>query len=136
MVRVIVDSLQLPALQQIKDVPIVERKNTVIATPLTHPAYLTALSFTHVAAVVNLDDLDMAVEVVRNQRRLELPTKTLTPTEAAMLTGYLDGRDAADLAADNRISIKTVNAHLSNVLRKHNTRTTTALIAQIYRSAK
>ncbi|HEX2556119.1 MAG TPA: response regulator transcription factor [Microvirga sp.] len=68
-------------------------------------------------------DFDLLVEIVRSklQRRRPQPDEPhfrLTPREAEVLTWVAKGKASSDISALVRISERTVNFHIDNVMRK------------------
>lgn len=97
------------------------RSHTLVVTQAQHPVYRDCLGSHHVSGVVDLRDESLllsAVYAAANAQRLHRPPAGLTYMELRVTRLLLQGLDTRDIAAALRISHKTVNAHVSNVLCK------------------
>ncbi len=98
-----------------------ERSRTVVATQAVHPAYHDVLASYHVSAVVNTHDahgLVTGIYAAASAMKVYKWKSGLTYMELRVTRLLLLGYDTSATAENLRISQKTVNAHVSNILAK------------------
>lgn len=116
--------LDLPltwALGQLERLNSVERARTVVVTQGQHPAYLDTLASFHISGVVtSLDERTLLSRVYAAASALKTYQwkSGLTYMELRVTRLLLAGMGTEDVADRLRVSGKTVNAHISNVLVK------------------
>ena len=119
--KVVLDFPLTWAFEQLEPLNSFERSHTVVCTQAYHPAYLDCLASYHLSAVVNCTDensLLSAVFAAASAQRIYQYNSGLTYMELRVTRLLLMGRDTRELAMQLRISHKTVNAHVSNILCK------------------
>lgn len=119
--KVILDFPLTWAFEQLEPLNSFERSHTIVCTQAHHPAYLDCLASYHLSAVVNCTDensLLAGVYAAAAAQRIYQYTSGLTYMELRVTRLLLMGRDTRELAQELRISHKTVNAHVSNILCK------------------
>lgn len=98
-----------------------QRSHTLVVTQAQHPVYRDCLASHHVSGVVDpLDETRLlsAIYAAATAQRLQRRPTGLTYMELRVTRHLLHGHDTRDIAAALRISHKTVNAHVSNILCK------------------
>ena len=119
--KVVLDFPLAWAFEQLEPLNSFERSHTVVCTQAHHPAYLDCLGSYHLSAVVNCTDensLLAAVYAASSAQRIYQYDSGLTYMELRVTRLLLMGHDTRALARELRISHKTVNAHVSNILCK------------------
>lgn len=99
----------------------VERARTVVATQATHPAYKDMLAAFHVSAVVDAHDangLITGIYAAASAMKVYQWQSGLTYMELRVTRLLVLGYDTASAAENLRVTQKTVNAHVSNILTK------------------
>lgn len=98
-----------------------ERARTVVATQASHPAYLDMLAAFHVSSVVNAHDangLITGIYAAASALKVYQWKSGLTYMELRVTRLLVQGYDTARAAESLRVTQKTVNAHVSNILTK------------------
>lgn len=111
-----------------------ERSRTVVATQAVHPAYHDVLASYHVSSVVNTHDangLITGIYAAAAAMKVYRWQSGLTYMELRVSRLLLLGYDTAAAAESLRISQKTVNAHVSNILTKMKLDTRAQLVATL-----
>lgn len=119
--KVVLDFPLSWAFEQLEPLDSFERSHTVVCTQARHPAYLDCLGSYHLSAVVNCTDehsLLAAIYAASAAQRIYQYESGLTYMELRVTRLLLLGNDTRELARRLRISHKTVNAHVSNILCK------------------
>lgn len=119
--KVVLDFPLAWAFEQLEPLNSFERSHTVVCTQANHPAYVDCLGSYHLSAVVNCTDetsLLAAIYAASAAQRIYQYTSGLTYMELRVTRLLLMGHDTRELARQLRISHKTVNAHVSNILCK------------------
>lgn len=119
--KVVLDFPLTWAFQQLEPLNSFERSHTVVCTQGGHQAYLDCLASYHLSAVVNCTDdnaLLSGVYAAASAQRIYQYSSGLTYMELRVTRLLLMGHDTRALAKQLRISHKTVNAHVSNILCK------------------
>lgn len=119
--KVILDFPLTWAFQQLEPLNSFERSHTVVCTQANHQAYLDCLASYHLSAVVNCTDensLLSGVYAAASAQRIYQYCSGLTYMELRVTRLLLIGLDTRTIAQQLRISHKTVNAHVSNILCK------------------
>lgn len=119
--KVILDFPLTWAFQQLEPLNSFERSHTLVCTPGNHQAYLDCLGSYHLSAVVECTDengLLAAVYAAASAHRIYQYCSGLTYMELRVTRLLLSGFDTRAVAKRLRISHKTVNAHVSNILCK------------------
>jgi DNA-binding CsgD family transcriptional regulator len=119
--KVVLDFPLTWAFQQLEPLNSFERSHTVVCTQAAHLAYLDCLASYHLSAVVNCTDenaLLSSVFAAASAQRIYQYNSGLTYMELRVTRLLLMGHDTRSLAQQLRISHKTVNAHVSNILCK------------------
>lgn len=109
------------AVRRLKMMNSLERARTVVATQAAHPAYHDMLASFHVSAVARTRDVNALITGIyaaasalkAYQWRSGLTYMELRVTRLLVL-----GYDTSSAAASLRVTQKTVNAHVSNILTK------------------
>lgn len=99
----------------------VERARTVVATQASHPAYKDMLAAFHVSAVVDANDangLITGIYAAASAMKVYQWKSGLTYMELRVTRLLVQGYDTASAAESLRVTQKTVNAHVSNILTK------------------
>jgi len=116
--------LDLPttwALGQLDRLDSIQRARTVVVTQGFHPAYLDAIGSFHVSGVVTtLDEKTVlsSVFAAASALRTYQWRSGLTYMELRVTRLLIRGATTQEIAEMLRISVKTVNAHVSNILVK------------------
>jgi len=116
--------LDLPltwALGQLQNLDSVERARTVVVTQGSHPAYQDALGSFHISGVVTtLDERTLlsSIYAAASALRTYQWKSGLTYMELRVTRLLISGVGTDEVASLLRISSKTVNAHVSNILVK------------------
>lgn len=119
--KVVLDFPLTWAFQQLEPLDSFERSHTLVCTQASHSAYLDCLASYHLSAVVNCTNenaLLSAIYAASSAQRIYQYSSSLTYMELRVTRLLLMGRDTRMLAQELRISHKTVNAHVSNILCK------------------
>ncbi|HEX7004372.1 MAG TPA: helix-turn-helix transcriptional regulator [Trueperaceae bacterium] len=119
--KVVLDFPLTWAFGQLEPLNSFERSHTVVCTQAHHPAYLDCLGSYHLSAVVDCTDENSllgAVYAASAAQRIYQYDSGLTYMELRVTRLLLMGHDTRELARQLRISHKTVNAHVSNILCK------------------
>ena len=109
------------ALSQLDDMNSVERGRTVVLTQSSHGAYTDAVASFHVSGVVTSNEenqLLSSLYAAASSLKTYQWRSGLTYMELRVTRLLLRGLDTAQIAQILRVSAKTVNAHVSNVLTK------------------
>ncbi|MFA5550176.1 MAG: helix-turn-helix transcriptional regulator [Trueperaceae bacterium] len=109
------------AISQLDLMNSVERARTVVVTQATHPAYLDMLAAFHVSAVVEAHDanaLITGIYAAASAMKVYQWRSGLTYMELRVTRLLVTGYDTAAAAESLRVTQKTVNAHVSNILTK------------------
>lgn len=127
--QLILDFPLMWAYGQLETMDSSNRSRTVVVTQSSHNAYLDSLASFHVSAVVDRgsdeDRLLSSVFAASIGVRAYKWRSGLTYMELRITRLLLKGLDTARIADTLRVSPKTVNAHVSNILTKlgHDSRT-------------
>lgn len=119
--KVVLDFPLTWAFKQLEPLDSFERSHTLVCTQAGHSAYLDCLGSYHLSAVVNCTDensLLAGVYAAASAQRIYQYRSGLTYMELRVTRLLLTGHDTRTLARLLRISHKTVNAHVSNILCK------------------
>ncbi|MEX2536177.1 MAG: helix-turn-helix transcriptional regulator [Trueperaceae bacterium] len=119
--KIVLDFPLTWAFEQLEPLTSFERSHTVVCTQAHHRAYLDCLASYHLSAVVNCTDensLLAGVYAAATAQRIYQYNSGLTYMELRVTRLLLMGHDTRALARQLRISHKTVNAHVSNILCK------------------
>jgi DNA-binding CsgD family transcriptional regulator len=119
--KVVLDFPLTWAFQQLEPLNSFERSHTLVCTQASHQAYLDCLASYHLSAVVNCTDENSflsGVYAAASAQRIYQYASGLTYMELRVTRLLLIGRDTRAIALQLRISHKTVNAHVSNILCK------------------
>lgn len=122
------------ALGQLNRMNSVERARTVVATQATHPAYLDMLAAFHVSSVVNAQDanaLITGIYAAASALKVYQWKSGLTYMELRVTRLLVMGYDTASAAESLRVTQKTVNAHVSNILTKLDLDTRAQYVAKL-----
>lgn len=109
------------ALGQLARMNSVQRARTVVATQATHPAYHDMLAAYHVSSVVDAHDangLITGIYAAASALKVYQWKSGLTYMELRVTRLLVLGYDTAGAAESLRVTQKTVNAHVSNILTK------------------
>lgn len=134
MAQIIYDTLDNLVLSQLKKLNAQERRNTIIATPLTHPAYLSLLTYYYPAAITKPKDAKYASELFNRGLSMQLPKRTINANQAKCLGLLLEGRSTDEIAIQLDMGYQAVQKHVANMFNAHNCNNRTELIARIYLS--
>ncbi len=99
----------------------VERARTVVATQATHVAYHDMLASFHVSSVVvnhDANGLITGIYAAASALKTYQWKSGLTYMELRVTRLLVQGFDTARAAAELRVTQKTINAHVSNILTK------------------
>ncbi len=99
----------------------VERARTVVATQGSHAAYKDMLAAFHVSSVVDAHDangLITGIYAAASALKVYQWQSGLTYMELRVTRLLVQGYDTASAAESLRVTPKTVNAHVSNILTK------------------
>lgn len=119
--KVVLDFPLTWAFQRLEPLNSFERSHTLVCTQATHQAYLDCLGSYHLSAVVSCTDENAllgAIYAASSAQRIYQYTSGLTYMELRVTRLLLMGKDTRTLGNILRISHKTVNAHVSNILCK------------------
>ncbi|MBX3142664.1 MAG: helix-turn-helix transcriptional regulator [Trueperaceae bacterium] len=127
--QLILDFPLMWAFGQLENMDSSERSRTIVVTQRSHNAYLDTLGSYHVSAVLDRgsedDRLLSSVFAASIGLRTYKWRSGLTYMELRITRLLLKGLDTSGIAESLRVSPKTVNAHISNILTKlgHESRT-------------
>lgn len=126
--QLILDFPLMWAFGQLDRMDSVERGRTIVVTQSSHAAYLDAIGSYHVSGVIDNAEEDRLLSCVyaaSASLRTYRWRSGLTYMELRITRLLLRGLDTAAIADALRVSPKTVNAHISNILNKlgHESRT-------------
>ncbi|MFA5594320.1 MAG: helix-turn-helix transcriptional regulator [Trueperaceae bacterium] len=99
----------------------VERARTVVVTQASHAAYKDMLAAFHVSSVVDAHDanaLITGIYAAASAMKVYQWRSGLTYMELRVTRLLVQGYDTASAAESLRVTQKTVNAHVSNILTK------------------
>jgi len=119
------------ALQQLDSMTDSQRRATIVITPATHPAYHDVLASYYIRQVVPATN-DTSLAIMRAlitddaYQSTYQPRTGLTFTQARVLRAILRGDTTEQAAHHLSISVRTVNAHITNVCALLGVRGTTA----------
>lgn len=133
-VNLIADHPATWALHRLESLPATERTRTVVTTMTSHPVYLDCLASYKVSGVfVSMSEREMLASLYAASIRCQTyhAKSDLTKAELRVVRSLLKGMDADALACTLKVSQKTLNSHLSNVLCKLNYRDRTQLVAKV-----
>ena len=133
-VHLIADHPATWALHQLEALPVAERTRTVVTTMTSHPVYLDCLASYKVSGVcVSMSEREMLASLYAASIRCGTyhAKSDLTKAELRVIRSLLKGMDADTLATYLKVSQKTLNSHLSNVLCKLGYRDRTQLVAKV-----
>jgi DNA-binding CsgD family transcriptional regulator len=119
--KVVLDFPLTWAFEELEPLNSFERSHTIVCTQAHHQAYLDCLASYHLSAVVRCTDenaLLSGVYAAAAAQRIYQYNSGLTYMELRVTRLLLVGLDTKALAQRLRISHKTVNAHVSNILCK------------------
>ena len=134
MAEIIYDTLDNLALSQLKKLSLQERRNTIVATPLTHPAYLSLLTYYYPAAITKPKDAEHTNELLSRGVSIEPFKRTITVNQAKALALLLEGRSTDEIAIELDVCYKAVQKLVANIFRAHDCDNRTELVARIYLS--
>ncbi|NLG07660.1 MAG: helix-turn-helix transcriptional regulator [Deinococcales bacterium] len=109
------------AISQLTLMNSVERARTVVATQASHPAYHDMLASFHVSSVVGHADangLITGIYAAASALKTYQWRSGLTYMELRVTRLLVQGYDTARAAESLRVTQKTINAHVSNILTK------------------
>lgn len=109
------------AIGKLSEMNSLDRARTLVVTQGSHLAYLDLLASFHVSGVVGPGDLRILVAGIyaaASALKTHQWKSGLTYMELRVSRLLLQGRDTAGSAASLRVSQKTINAHISNILGK------------------
>lgn len=109
------------ALTQLAGMDSVTRARTVVVTQATHPAYHDMLAAFHVSSVVMSDNetsLIAGIYAAASALKVYQWKSGLTYMELRVTRLLVLGYDTNDVAAELKVTRKTINAHISNILTK------------------
>ena len=133
-VHLVADHPATWALHQLESFPASERTRTVVTTMTSHPVYLDCLASYKVSGVcVSMNEREMLASLYAASIRCQTyhAKSDLTKAELRVVRSLLKGMDADALACYLKVSQKTLNSHLSNVLCKLDYRDRTQLVAKV-----
>lgn len=109
------------AMVRLTEMNSLDRARTLVVTQGTHAAYLDLLASFHVSGVVGTNDMRMLVTGIyaaASALKTYQWKSGLTYMELRVTRMLLQGLDTPSSAERLRVSQKTVNAHVSNILSK------------------
>lgn len=109
------------AIGQLAAMNSVERARTVVATQGTHPAYRDMLASFHVSSVVSNTDasgLITGIYAAASALKTYQWKSGLTYMELRVTRLLVQGYDTGAAATELKVTQKTINAHVSNILTK------------------
>ena len=109
------------AVGQLRELNSIERARTIVATQATHSAYRDMLASFHVSGVVAHHDspaLITGIYAAASALKTYQWRSGLTYMELRVTRLLVLAYDTAGAAAELRVSQKTINAHISNILTK------------------
>lgn len=109
------------AIGQLSEMNSLDRARTLVVTQGSHAAYLDLVASFHVSGVVGTADLRTLVAGIyaaASALKTYQWRSGLTYMELRVTRLLLLGHDTAGSAANLRVSQKTINAHISNILNK------------------
>lgn len=122
------------ALGKLSDMNSLDRARTLVVTQGTHPAYLDLIASFHVSGVAGTEDpraIVAGIYAAASSLKTYHWRSGLTYMELRVTRLLLLGHDTAASAEQLRISQKTVNAHVSNILAKLGLESRTQFIATL-----
>jgi len=120
--KIILDYPLTWALKQLEQLNSIERSQTLVATQSDNPIYKDCLASFHLSGVVNSTNeraVLSAIYAAASAQRTYQRQSGLTYMELRVTRLLLKGYDTKNVSEELRISHKTVNAHISNILCKH-----------------
>lgn len=122
------------AVHRLSDMNSLDRGKTLVVTQGTHNAYLDLLASFHVSGVVDPHDLRAIVSGIyaaASSLKTYQWRSGLTYMELRVTRLLVQGADTQASAALLRVSDKTVNAHISNILAKLDLESRTQYLAAL-----
>lgn len=132
--EVILDFPLTWAFTQLDTLNSIEKARTLVVTQGVHPAYLDCLASYHISGVVLAIDepaVLSGIYAAAAAQRVYQWKSGLTYMELRISRLLIKGFDTKQCASELRVSFKTVNAHVSNILSKLELDNRTQLVAAL-----